>query len=712
METDVLPVGNSKKALDFPHFPTRHQCVIWRNWGLVPVERIAGILHTDVAKVKAAGEEMGLVFDDSLCQLWQERGFISIIRRNWHLLPYEQLLELLGWDAEKLAFTLREDDFLWAKMGSFKPECEPVFFRPLSAEEREATVALRECVDRYFADIPAVSEPPFSFLQQHDDLPPAANASGKLRLAYAYAAVYGDPLLHPELDPYTDEVLAEYAACGINALWLQGTLYTLVPWLGDIPASKGWEIRQESLRRMCERAAGYGIEIILYTNEPRAMDPEFYASRVDWKGADTADGLAGTMCMSEPAVVQALEDAYAELFAAVPGLGGVFIISMSENLTHCISRPADLAAPCPRCAARHPADIVAQVNAAIAKGVHRSAPDAKVIAFTWGWEKKWDEAAVEKLPHDVWLMCVSETAVATEACGIKGEVLDYSISKPGPGPTALRLWKKAQSRGLRTVAKVQLNNSWELSAVPFLPVADLVEEHIGNLRSAGISDFMLSWTLGGYPGGNFELMHMSGEELAKRKYGSAAGAVLKAWKLFSDGFREFPFHFVETLYCAPQNYGPANLLFGEPTGYTATMVGFPYDDLLRWRGYGHYPEEVLEKQFRLISEKWYQGLQELEKAQLPEKDSLQMKNFDGLCRVARAAYTHFRSTWCQIRFVQKRNSKEDYSDIIAEEISLAVELAAIVNKDSRIGFEASNHYYYTINDLKEKVINAVFLSKC
>ena len=48
------------------------------------------------------------------------RGYVTLIRRNWHLLPYDQLLELLGMTPEQLAFTLREDDYLWIKLGSLK----------------------------------------------------------------------------------------------------------------------------------------------------------------------------------------------------------------------------------------------------------------------------------------------------------------------------------------------------------------------------------------------------------------------------------------------------------------------------------------------------------------------------------------------------------------------------------------------------------------
>jgi len=48
-------------------------------------------------------------------------------------------------------------------------------------------------------------------------------------------------------------------------------------------------------------------------------------------------------------------------------------------------------------------------------------------------------------------------------------------------------------------------------------------------------------------------------------------------------------------------------------------------------------------------------------------------------------------------------------EIIDEEIQLARELHDIMQMDSRIGFEASNHYYYTMGDLREKALNCEYL---
>ena len=47
--------------------------------------------------------------------------------------------------------------------------------------------------------------------------------------------------------------------------------------------------------------------------------------------------------------------------------------------------------------------------------------------------------------------------------------------------------------------------------------------------------------------------------------------------------------------------------------------------------------------------------------------------------------------------------------LIEEEIELARTLHEIARQDSRIGFEAANHYSYTPNDLKEKVIQCEWL---
>ena len=115
---------------------------------------------------------------------------------------------------------------------------------------------------------------------------------------------------------------------------------------------------------------------------------------------------------------------------------------------------------------------------------------------------------------------------------------------------------------------------------------------------------MLGWTLGGYPSPNLQIaceitmeppdkdvtveerVERALDKIAKERFGPAlAPPMVRAWKAFSTAFSEFPYH-VGVVYNAPMQYGPSALLWSKPTGYRATMVGFPYDDLDAWRQMG------------------------------------------------------------------------------------------------------------------------------
>jgi len=251
--------------------------------------------------------------------------------------------------------------------------------------------------------------------------------------------------------------------------------------------------------------------------------------------------------------------------------------------------------------------------------------------------------------------------------------------------------------------------------VPYIPALDLVAEHLSHLTTAngpGVNGLMLGWTLGGYPSPNLDLLaefshpiapepNAAIAEVARRRFGAtAAPQVITAWQKFSAAFREFPYH-IGVVYAGPQQMGPANLLFRQPTGYRASMVCFPYDDLDAWRAI--YPPEVMQEQFEKVAAGWEQGLNELETALTM---SPRLPALEAEWRVAKAAWLHFRCVANQAAFVHFRLS--DWSrcrQILDDEIRLARDLFALVNGDSRLGFEATNHYYYTRLDLVEKILS-------
>ncbi len=724
-----LPEGPALDPVSAPHFPDRMHAFIWRNWGLVPVERLAAVLEAEPQQVRAVALAMGLPDWPPLDEHKRRRCYITLIRRNWHLLPYEQLLQLLDWTEEELAYTLREDDFLWAKLGGLKPRCQPLRYAAPTDETRRREGEVRAAVERHFpGGLGEPEEPLFAFIEAL-----SAGAGGRAeaeagpsrfspRFCYSYFALYGDPLTTPELDPYPEGYLRRLAATGVNGVWLQGVLYRLTPfpWAPDL--STGWEERLRNLRSLAQRARQHGIGIYLYLNEPRAMPLAFYQRHPELKGVVEGDHAA--LCTSVPEVQQYLLDSVRRVFSAVPELAGAFTITASENLTNCQSHHR--AAGCPRCSRRPAPEVIAEVNSLVARGVREGSPGAQAIVWDWGWADDWAAPVVERLPDGVALMSVSEWSLPIARGGIESAVGEYSISSVGPGPRATRHWALARARGLRTMAKVQASNTWELAAVPYVPAVELVARHMANLCDADVDGIMLGWTLGGYPSPNIEVCAEIGAmrepsvteamlRVARRRFGPrAAGSVVAAWRSFSAAFGEFPFH-IGVVYRAPMQYGPSNLVWAEPTGYSATMMGFPYDDLNGWRAV--YPPEVFSGQFEAICRGWLDGVGRLEEA-LAASGRRYRPAVRRELGVAQAAHLHFRSVASQARFVVARDAlaaaagddeaaarRAELEQVLRDEIAVARDLYQLQLRDSRIGYEASNHYYYVPLDLVEKVVN-------
>jgi hypothetical protein len=707
-----LPVGSAPEPLAFPHFPSRLHAVVWRNWQLVEPARLAEVLGATEEQIVQLAMSMGLPPAGHAPPDLVRRAYITILRRNWHLLPYDQLLKLVEKTADQLAFALREDDFLFIKLGSLKPRCAPVTYAEPDRTARERAARIKQIVEEHFgAELQRPGESRFSFVDRlsrvpRDFQPPPRRDTEGPRFLSSYFGAFGDPLSDGMAESYPEGLLARLASSGVNGIWLHVVLRQLAPGGPDFPEfGEGWQPRLDRLRALAARAHRYGIDVYLYLNEPRAMPPTFFARRPDLAGV--REGEHQTLCTSAPAVRRWLSTAVNHVFREVPGLGGVFTITASENLTNCASHGQQ--AGCPRCRGRKPAEILAEVNATIEQGVHQACPSAKVIVWDWGWP---DAEPIALLPRDVWLMSVSEWSLPIVRGGVKSTIAEYALSATGPGPRASSHWALARRRGLRTVAKVQLNNTWELSAVPYLPVLDLVARHCAALARAKVDGMMLSWSLGGFPSANLLVAERFArdpgadpetvlDEIAASRYGSdQAPKVRAAWRAFSKAFEQFPYH-DSVLYFGPQQYGPSNLLFARETGFKATMVGFPYDDLASWSG--PYPPEVLAGQFARVASGWMEGVKLW--------DQLHGHAADEDRRLIHAAGLHFASSANQVRFILARqgNRRDAMIQLLDAEARLARELFALAQADSTIGFESSNQYYYTPLDLVEKVINCEHL---
>lgn len=828
---DFLITPTKGKTLEISHFPTSHQALVFRLWEMVPCSKLAKVLETTAANVEKVAYEMGLTPQKNL-EKWSTRGYISIIKAVWNLLPYEQIYTLLDWDRARLSFCLKEDDFLGVKLGE-KCDCPPVLYRELTESEKYETEKIRKTVERDIRSLDKfdVAEP-FDFFTSHyspivakktkevvvdsswsveyncaeidvfvDDFKAFAKKHGvefktssdkkitisldiktedeeyheldigdeciridagselgvlralhllcdlvesvgtftfekrcykrktriKTRFIYSFCGLYADVLDEPSEISFPDELLEGYARCGISGVWIQGVLYKLAPYPFDEKQSDGWKERLKRLDELTKRAARYGIKIYMYINEPRPLPLSFFEKHPNLQGAVLGEDFA-CLCSSNPVTHEYLRNALQTVCKGAPLLGGFLNITQSENNVTCHSAgmahtPADRA--CKVCEKLSASDVTANLVRTMTNAISEINPSAKFFYYAWslGYTLGEDEAEnlIRKLPKEAIVLQVSETEMPFERGAVKDKILDYSLSIIGPGDVARKQWKIAKENGLETAAKIQINNSWENSSAPFIPVYDNVIAHMKNLVDEGIEHIMLAWTLGGYISDNIKMAssyffedEMSDtdayDEILGRTYGEYANVIKSAVSHFCKGFSAYPFNTMH-IYCGPSNAGAANLFYPKPSGMSGTMTCFPYDDLYgTWRGKSVsnpededylYPPEVLEKQYGLICDEWEKGLEVIK--ELPDCEFKDMAIYN---------YTLFKSSHNQIRYYLQRDGAADracINEIIKSEKELAIKAYKIMLKNAAVGYEAANHYYVTRANLCEKIVQCEYL---
>lgn len=693
------------KQVKLPRYdpPTSWQTVIFRNYGYVRTERIAAVLGCDAETIDAEAKRLGLEYIDYSAD-FESRGYITVIRNNWYLLPYGQLEQLLGFDESKLDFVLEKDDFLSTKLGNFKPECEAVRYAPLTDEQIAVTNSLASIIASYKTEN---SARPFDFFA---DTPSSAEkiteAQGK-RIVHGYLSPCGDVFVSDCADTLPETLLEKYRESGVNGIWLHGVLSSLSPYPFAPALSKDYKLRRENLNKIIARCKKYGIKVYLYMNEPRALpaeaDPK-YEDLIGWQGMRT-------LCMEKQEVRDYLYEAVKDLCASARDLGGIFTITMSENPTHCNFLPDT---ECPTCKNISPEISAATVNNIMFKAMKDSGCEGELIANLWGWSSYmgWSDEqifhGIDMLDPKISVLCVSEYDLDIEKGGVKSRIIDYSISNPGPSETSKKMMTKARETGHKVYAKIQASNSWECSAVPYIPAFDLVCEHLENLSAIGVEDYFLTWTQGGYPSPSVELAgeYKNGFDLDKwyeKKYGENAEIVHKGIKKICEAFREYPFS-VRALYMSPKTLASANMWDLTPDENSSCMVCYSFDDYESW--ITPYPYEIYVSQMEKLLDLWQEGIDILRDAEKNEQT-------DELLRLAIASRLHFKTDLLQTKFAKakREDDKELMLLCIDGEKQTAAELLELMRLDARIGYEASNHYFYTERGLIEKIIRMEELAK-
>ncbi len=710
--------------MSFHLIPTAWQRVIYRNYGTVKTANLAKVLGTDEATVVLHAEKLGLSkieYDEN----WAKKGFVTVIRNNWDILPNNGICTLLELDGAAFEALLVEYDFLDVKLGE-KPNVEAPVYAPLSEDEERATLAVKEFTE---ANVLPVTTKPFDFFKNGNNtayLPPKQFAIAQ-RYTSCYCSSYSGALLDDELSDYSEEYLARLSSIGMNGIWIQDTLRNLAAFPFDESLSPDYQIRVKNLKKLTERCEKFGISVYLYLNEPRSLPAAFFEKYPQLRGQKTEDGKGYCLCTSVPTVREYLYGAIKSLAEGAPRLKGIMTITMSENHTHCYSRPwADErtglpATDCPHCKNRSAEEVAAEVNNVIARALRDGNGYTKLIANLWSWSDfmHWSDEMVEKgvrlLDKEIEVLCVSEFSKPFERGGVKAKVIDYSISEVGPSPITEKTLALARQLGHKIWAKIQVNNSWECSAAPYIPAYDLMLEHIDNLKKLGVEGLMMGWSLGGYPGGALTLCNMAcgAGEVCEREwyeatYGENAELAKRAVGVFSKAFKEYPFS-VDVLYFGGHTLGVGNFWSLTEEKRASTMVCYTFDD---YEAYTKpYGVDVYISQYKKLTEQWKEGL-----ALLEEKTG--NENYAELIRVAQCCYAQFESARLHAEFSKAKrtgggtpSAKERMLRCVEEELALTKLIYHLVSEDSKIGFEMTNHYYYNANQLLEKMLNLLSLKR-
>jgi hypothetical protein len=739
-DVSALPVGHAPQPVPTPHFPSALYAVIWRNWDVIEVNFLAEVLRATPEQIEALAATMGLPEQRAIAPDELRRNYMTVLRRNWHLLPYEQLCQILKWTAAEMQFFLNEDDFLYIKLGRYKPDCAPVYYEEPDEATRAHIAEIARIVREDMAGvIDAPAEPLFTFIQRFENAtPPTTSLSDvgedgfQFCIVYPYFLRYGEPLLGDAVADVPDGYFAALAASGVSGIWIQAVLNNLAPWELAPELSQGWEERIDNLNLLIERAGKYGVKVYLYFNEPRALPNSFFEMYPELRGMSEVLGMSA-MCTSTQPVQDFIVNSVKHIFEKAPGLGGSFAITYSENLTNCFSRDIDEAfieeykqhiaetgnrldsngvqPACLRCAERGPEVVNAEVCTLIERGMRLAGSDGRFLLYFWSTPGKWFPGMTALLPESTHVICISEWGKTFTRGDYTGQVNEYSMSVIGPSEQSLRQWDIAKQRGLKIAAKMQAANTYEFSSIPYIPALYNVAQHLANVSETGVSGVLLGWTTGGAPSPNLELVAEFARNprptvdeavlnVATRRFGAeAAPGVVEAWRIMSEAYREFPFD-ISVCYCGPQSLGPANLLFAEPSGYSATMSTYPFDDLKAWAG--PYSPETLQSQFEKVAEMTQAGVDILAAMRTTHPSP----EIEDEWRIAEASRIHYRSTANQIHQVRIRETDPAaVVPILEDEIDLSLRLIELVAQDSRIGFEASNQYGYLRFDLAEKILN-------
>lgn len=536
--------------------------------------------------------------------------------------------------------------------------------------------------------------------------------------------------LEQDEDYYPDEYLNKLAHCGMNGIWVAGLLSRMVA-TRSLPEVGPEAHRLETLKRLCAKAARYGIKVYLFCMEPRAMprDHPVFAAHPEIRGA-----AGQSLCVSTPLVQQYIRELMRELFTAVPELGGVINIFNGERITTCWW-DQKYVQTCPRCRERTQLAVLTDDLNCFMQGIRQASATGKFIAWDCGADRTPNFSLFLKDLHpDVVWMGNFEHDGYKIVDGKRVEIHEYSLSFVGPSEPFAAV-AQASVRAVRQVyAKWQIGNTYELSSVPYIPVPQVVYDKLAAAQTLHVSGAMIGWIIGGYPSlmlkaaGEASFAPLVPRDQALHRlaalYGdpTQAEVFVRAWERFSVSFHQY--------LCSPHvfYYGPITRCpsyqlhleqesqLAEPYNWGITRIRQkqPYEDkFARWLG--PFTAEELIRSFRQMGDQWMQGLSVLSSCVKQSQDDPELRR---QYAIAAAARLQFLSMANVLDFYSMRDRLREapaaeqaalvprMRAVVENDIALAKEMKSHLALDPFIGFESENYNYsYSETLLEDKIVH-------
>ncbi|MGA2271475.1 MAG: hypothetical protein ABSH44_23670 [Bryobacteraceae bacterium] len=391
---------------------------------------------------------------------------------------------------------------------------------------------------------------------------------------------------------------------------------------------------------------------------------------------------------------------------------------------------------------------------------HKLNPNIEVLPWDYNIDFRPEAVAAKQLvidqyPPGVIPLLTFENGKAFERDGERGYLKDYAINEAGPAEATVAQMARARQRGLMTIyAKADTWASWQFGTFPYLPSPYQWYARYEALEKAGVEGAMESWSYGFKPNWVAELRAWYSwsdappldtllSAIARREFGPGSEKLaLDAWEHFSRAIRLVP----DTgPYMGTTNAIGAPLFFGkgEPLAMTQEHSWTDQETWSRQTEINPYwpfaprrvillPDfsnkvnvaqryaqpfslKVFSKYLLLAADEMEKGLETYRRAALATGEAKRKSAYREVL-LAEQLQRMMRSDQAILEFedlrfnlsrtiheTERRGMLHRMSAIVSDEIARTRASLETARRDSRLGYEWENDYFYTPYVLQEKL---------